>query len=272
MATALISDSIKKKYDLSCPNPDCRSINNIHVAGVYEYKNKPEKWYCRCGTCGRSFSPRKRKEDNDKMATIMQTARKILPKEILGPLLAARKTNKEIGIEHGGLPHWAVSELKKEYWPKGFDPKEYMQRSGDGGMNSDGQQEAINQPQPLVTERPQQNENQYENQVKNQSEKAATEQSPGSNQDNKTQEDEPAVLDIHSLIKLKNALEDDLINIDRIYKLNRRLSSGVDKLLSQHRAQCTEKLELINKVFSNTMVTLEHRNRISDGDVNECSA
>lgn len=62
------------------------------------------------------------------MASIMETARKTLPKEKLGPLLAAGKTNKEIGMAHGGLPHWAISELKKEYWPAGFSAEEFKQQ------------------------------------------------------------------------------------------------------------------------------------------------
>lgn len=61
------------------------------------------------------------------MASIMETARRTLPKDKLGPLLAAGKTNKEIGIEHGKLPHWAVSNLKKEYWPNGFSTEEYQE-------------------------------------------------------------------------------------------------------------------------------------------------
>jgi len=175
-----ISDSVKSKYDLFCPNPKCRSKNNIHVAGVYEFKNSPDKWYCRCGTCGRSFTPRKRKEDSQ-MASIMEVARKALPKHVLGTLLAAGKTNKEIGQDYDNLPHWAVSGLKKEYWPNGFDSKEYKQ-SEDTEMN-DNEQNSSN------------------------------------------------LLDIHSLVELKNGLENDINSVDKIRKLNLKLSPNIYTLL-----------------------------------------
>lgn len=262
MAAVFISESIKSKYDLSCPNPKCGSINNIHVAGVYEFKNSPQKWYCRCGTCGKGFNPRKREGDDD-MASIMATAQKILPKEKLGPLLAAGMTGKEIGADHGGLPQWAVSKLRKEYWPNGFNPKEYEQLGDDGMNNVDNQQEVGGQ---------QASEDQSINEEQQQKVKpSADSDSPGNepliSQDKPKQNG--AVLDIHSLIKVKNALENDLVSIDRVYKLNRKLSEGVDKLLSQHQAYCTEQLELINQAFSRTLVTLEYE--INGGNANACS-
>ena len=66
--------------------------------------------------------------DNMPDMTIMDSARKILPPKKLGALLAANKTGAEIAKEYD-LPQWAVSNIKKEYWPDGFgfNPGDYPQ-------------------------------------------------------------------------------------------------------------------------------------------------
>lgn len=58
--TGFISPAVYEKWDLSCPK--CGSVNNVRVVGVYEAKRNPENWFCRCGTCEKSFMPRRKKE------------------------------------------------------------------------------------------------------------------------------------------------------------------------------------------------------------------
>mgnify|MGYP000215226421 CR=1 FL=1 len=119
-----ISDRIMQKYDLSCPK--CGGLNNIRIAGVYENKRTPEHWLCHCGTCNKCYRPRKR-EDESSMASTMETARQKLPKDVLGALLAEGRTQQSIADEYS-IPFWAVYELKKQYWPDGFNPDEFKQQ------------------------------------------------------------------------------------------------------------------------------------------------
>lgn len=74
---------------------------------------------------GLELDEKNRLKGDDKVASIMEYARQVLPKEVLGPLLAEGKTNKEIGKMYN-LPHWAVSELKKQYWGGNFNPDDYL--------------------------------------------------------------------------------------------------------------------------------------------------
>lgn len=43
--------------------PQCRSINSVRVAGVYEYPYSPRKWFCKCGNCGKSFYPKTKEKE-----------------------------------------------------------------------------------------------------------------------------------------------------------------------------------------------------------------
>ena len=53
-----LAHKTEPEYDLSCP--ECGSDKNVKIAGIYEYPQKPDKWYCRCSACNKSFRPRKR--------------------------------------------------------------------------------------------------------------------------------------------------------------------------------------------------------------------
>jgi hypothetical protein len=47
-----------KDYDIACP--ECRSTENISIAGVTAYPRSPEEWYCHCRACKKGYSPRKK--------------------------------------------------------------------------------------------------------------------------------------------------------------------------------------------------------------------
>lgn len=51
----------RSDYDLDCPQ--CGAGENIRVAGMKEMSLSPLYWFCHCGICGKTYNPRKKKED-----------------------------------------------------------------------------------------------------------------------------------------------------------------------------------------------------------------
>lgn len=87
-----------------------------------------------------------RKKGGTNMASIMETARQTLPAEVLGPLLAEGRTQQSIADEYN-VPFWAVSSLKKEYWPDGFKPDDYKSNGQTDTQEQLEEQQAVWEPE-----------------------------------------------------------------------------------------------------------------------------
>ncbi|HBX22644.1 MAG TPA: hypothetical protein DEF34_03250 [Desulfotomaculum sp.] len=193
-----ISKETMESYDLSCPK--CGSLNNLRIAGVYENKSRPERWFCHCATCGKSFKPRKKGEKE--VASIMDTAKQKLPKELLGKRLADGITQQAIG-DDCDVPFWAVSKLKKEYWPDGFKPEDYKEDEDvnepkEGGIQVENCVAVHSEPKveeldPIYDE-------------------AATQLEPASNE---LKEGPANTMNIHDLLKLRDEYKARLAWIDK---------------------------------------------------------
>lgn len=183
-------------------------------------------------------SGRKKKEVSE-MASIMEMARKVLPKEKLGPLLASGKTNKEIGMAHGGLPHWAVNELKKEYWPGNtFNPDDYKEADNVSFETCLASKEVTggqDNPVPSATPDPK----------------------PAENKPNEVAEVPVAEVPkytISELVEQYKTAKADAECISKIYALMKKCPPGVDKLLSEHKSRCEAQVAILERVFTQTLI------------------
>ncbi|MCL6557395.1 MAG: hypothetical protein K6U74_01090 [Firmicutes bacterium] len=87
--------------EIACPQ--CGSVNNVRIAGMYDYPQTPERWYCKCGRCGKGFTPRKRKE-GENMAAFQTMPKKLLIDQIREKLTREQYIEyKEQGISDSDI-------------------------------------------------------------------------------------------------------------------------------------------------------------------------
>lgn len=177
------------------------------------------------------------------LASIMETARKLLPKDRLGRLLAeGNKTNGQIGKENGNLPYWAVLQLKKEYWPdKSYNPDDYREDAAIEVAAKEDTEVVETAGEAIAMDE-------------------AIKETATTESITEVTESEVTEFSINDLVNLQNKLRDDIACIDSIIsireKMHHKISPGVRKLLTGSRNEMARKLTQIEEVFKGTVVKL----------------